>query len=186
MKSTSILTLIASGALLFPAAAFAARSPITADEVATALNLAGMRATGKQVVLPADLVATSSTPVLKVESMELWGDHQLKARISCVKSEECLPFFVTVRGSQTEAVVPVVADHSAAAILRETSDSISVVLHAGSRATLLLEGGHVHIQLPVVCMQNGTVGQTIRVSSPDHKQTYVAQITSANLVKGRL
>jgi flagella basal body P-ring formation protein FlgA len=57
---------------------------------------------------------------------------------------------------------------------------------AGSRATLLLEGDHVHIQVPVVCLQNGAVGQTIRVASPDHKQTYVAQVTGNNVLRGRL
>jgi hypothetical protein len=118
--------------------------------------------------------------------MEQWGDRGMKVRLSCAKPEECLPFFVAIRGSQAQAVPPDVADHSSAAILRVKSDSNSFVMHAGSRETLLLDGDHVHIQLVVVCLENGAVGQNIRVASLDHKQTYTVEVSGNKLLRGRL
>ena len=125
-------------------------------------------------MLLADVVATNSAPKLKVESMERWGDHRMKFRLDCVKSEECLPFFVAVRWSQAEATPPVFADHSSTAISLAKPGSNSFIMRAGSPAILLLDGDHIHIQLPVVCLENGALGQTIRVASPDHRQTYTA------------
>jgi len=185
-RSNFISALLASVALAFPAAAMTAQSPITAGQVAVALDSVGMNTTAEQVVVPDDVVAKTSAPALKVESMEFWGDRQLKVRLGCVNPGECLPFFVAVRGSKAQPVLAAVADRPPAANLPVKSDSTSFTLMAGSRATLLLEGDHVHIQVPVVCLQNGAVGQTIRVASPDHKQTYVAQVMGNNVLRGRL
>jgi hypothetical protein len=185
-RQSFISTLVLAGALTIPAPAMAAQNAITAGEVAAAMNSVGMNTTADKVILMSDAVATTSAPALKVESMEVWGDHQLKVRLSCVKSDQCLPFFVTVRGSQAQAVSPLIADHSSAAIIRAKSDSTSFVLRAGARATLLLEGGHVHIQIAVICLENGSFGQTIRVTSLDHKQTYIAEVGGNNVLRGRL
>jgi Chaperone for flagella basal body P-ring formation len=180
-----ISALILLLAMATPAAVMA-QSAITAGQVAAAMSSAGLNTSAKQIVLLTDVVATTSTPALKVESMEQWGDRGMKARLSCAQPEECLPFFVAIRGSQAQAVPPYVADHSSAAILRAKSDSNSFVVRAGSRETLMLDGGHVHIQLSVVCLENGAVGQTIRVASLDHKQTYTAEVSSNKLLRGRL
>jgi flagella basal body P-ring formation protein FlgA len=59
-------------------------------------------------------------------------------------------------------------------------------VRAGSPATLLLEGAHVHISLSVVCLESGAVGQTIRASSPDHRQVYKAQVVRDGVLEGRL
>lgn len=184
--SNYISTILVSVALTLPVASMLAESPISAGQIAAALNNVGMNTTAEQVAVPADVVAKTSTPALKVESMEIWGDHQLKVRLGCVQPGECLPFFVAVRGSQAQAVLPEVADRSSAANPRAKSDSTSFALLSGYRATLLIEGGHVHIQLPVICLQNGAIGQTIRVTSPDHKQTYIAEVAGKNLLRGRL
>jgi hypothetical protein len=181
-----ISTLILPLALAIPVAAMAAQNAITTEQVAAAMSSAGLNTSAKQVVLLTDVVASTNAPTLKVESMEHWGDRGMKVRLSCAKPEECLPFFVAIRGSQAQAAPPYVADHSSAAILRAKSDSNSFVVRAGSRETLLLEGGHVHIQLPVVCLENGSVGQTIRVTTLDRKQTYTAQVSGNSMLRGRL
>lgn len=181
-RHTFIPVLILSIALAVPAMVRAAQSPITADQVARTLSSVGMSVKQEQVILPTDIVATTNAPTLKVVSTELWGDHQLKIRMSCIKPEECLPFFVTVRESQPQTVPP----STSTAIFRVKSDSNSIVMHIGSRETLLLEGGHVHIQMSVVCLENGAVGQTIRVTSLNHKQTYLAEVSSNHVLRGKL
>ena len=51
---------------------------------------------------------------------------------------------------------------------------------------LLLEGNHVHIRLTVICLENGTKGQTIRVASKDRKLTYKAEVIEDSTVRGSL
>lgn len=176
-----ISALIVTVALGFPAAAASAQSAIATEQIAAALTSAGMNATPEQVVLLTNVVATTTAPALKVDSAELWSDHRMKVRLSCVKQEECLPFFVAVRGSQSQAVLPVLAGSTQA-----KPSSNSPAMRAGAHATLLLEGGHVHIQLPVVCLENGAIGQTIRVTSLDHKLTYMAQVDANRTLRGKL
>ena len=181
-----IFALIVAIALGLPAVAASAQNAIATEQIAAALSSAGMNATPDQVVLLSRVVATTSAPKLKVESAELWSDHRIKVRLSCVKQEECLPFFVAVRGGQSQAALPVIADSSSAAILQAKPDSNAPVMRVGRHATLLLEGGHIHIQLTVICLQNGAIGQTIRVASLDRKQTYVAQVDGNSTLRGRL
>jgi hypothetical protein len=181
-----ISNLILPLALAFPVPAMAAQAAITTEQVAAAMSSAGLNTSAKQVVLLTDIVASTNAPALKVESMEQWGDRGMKVRLSCAKPEECLPFFVAIRGSQAQTALPNFADHSSAAILRAKSDSNSFVVRAGSRETLLLEGAHIHIQLSVVCLENGSVGQSIRVASLDRKQTYTAQVGGDSILRGRL
>ena len=59
-------------------------------------------------------------------------------------------------------------------------------VHAGSHATLLIDGQRLHIKLPVICLENGVAGHSIRVTALDHKQTYVAEVVDATLLKGTL
>ena len=187
MKRYSYIpALFLSAAMALPAVAASARNTITAEQVAAAINGAGMKVSADQVVILADVMATDSSPKLKVESMERWGDHQMKFRLDCVKAGECLPFFVAVRWSQAEPVPSVFADHSSTAISLAKPDSNSFIVRAGSPAVLLLEGDHIHIQLPVVCLQNGAIGQTIRVASPDHRQTYMAAVGEDAVLRGKL
>lgn len=177
-----ISALIVAIALGFPAAMAAAQNAITPRQIAAALDSAGMSTTPEQVVLLTNVVATTSAPALKFESAELWSDHRIKVRLSCVRPEECLPFFVAVQGSQPQAVT---AD-TTAAIPPAQSPSSPPAMRAGGHATLLLEGDHIHIQLPVVCLESGAIGQTIRVTSLDHRLTYLAQVDGDRTLRGKL
>jgi flagella basal body P-ring formation protein FlgA len=60
------------------------------------------------------------------------------------------------------------------------------VVRAGSPAVLLIEGDHIHIQIQVVCLENGAPGQTIRASSKDHRQTYTAKVGEDAVLRGKL
>ena len=51
---------------------------------------------------------------------------------------------------------------------------------------LLLDSKHVHIQIPVVTMENGSIGQRIRVTEKGTRQTYTAVVVNGGLLQGRL
>ena len=71
MKRYSYIpALFLSAAIALPAVAASARNTITAEQVAAAINGAGMKVSADQVMLLADVMATDSSPKLKVESME--------------------------------------------------------------------------------------------------------------------
>jgi len=173
-------------AMALPAVAASGRVAITTEQVATAINAAGMKVSADQIELLTEVVATNSAPALKVESMERWGDHRMKLRLDCVKAQECLPFFVAVQWSQAKAIPSVSAEHSSSAFFAAKPDSNSFIVRAGSPAVLLLDGDHIHIRLPVVCLENGALGQTIRVASKDHRQTYTAEVGDNAVLRGKL
>jgi flagella basal body P-ring formation protein FlgA len=62
----------------------------------------------------------------------------------------------------------------------------SILLRAGARVLLVMDGERLHIEVPVICLENGEAGRTIRVSGLDHRQTYVATVVDAKLLKGTL
>jgi flagella basal body P-ring formation protein FlgA len=49
-----------------------------------------------------------------------------------------------------------------------------------------LTGEHIRIQLPVICLQNGRLGQTIRVTSKDRRQTFSAEVVGPVVLNRRL
>jgi hypothetical protein len=185
-QSKFIPALFLTAAIALPAVAASDRVSITPQQVAQAINGTGMNVSADQVVLLTDVLATNRAPGLKVVSMQRWGDRQIKFRLDCVKADECLPFFVAVRWSQAQPMPSVFAGTSSTAMNPAESGSNSFVVHTGSSAVLLLEGDHIHIQLPVVCLENGAIGQTIRVASPDRRQTYRVQVGNDAVLRGKL
>ncbi len=178
-----ISALALSAAMAWPASAASDHAAITAAQIATAITDAGMKTSPEQVTLLSDVVATTGSPSLKVQSMEPWGAHRLRVRLDCSIREECLPFFVAVRSEyQTASQTPsaFTPPGNARPALKDS------VLRAGSPATLLLEGGHVHIRLTVICLENGAAGQMIRVSSKDSKQTFKATVVDGAFLKAHL
>jgi hypothetical protein len=178
-----ISTIVLFAAMALPAAAATGHDSITKEQVATAMSGAGMRVSADQVTLLTDVVASTSTPALRVESMERWGTDRMRVRLDCAKREDCLPFYVAINWS--EGGVAALAAPSAA-LAHAKADTASYVVRAGASVVLMLDGDHVHIRIPVVCLENGAAGQTIRVSSKDHRLTYTAQVVDGNVLKGSL
>jgi hypothetical protein len=175
-------------ALGIPAKAASGRELITAGQIASAIGNAGLPVSASQITLLTDVVAKSNAPALRVLSVGAWEANSSRVRLACVISEECLPFVVTVRRGQIDrskgavlASNPQPSQHPSV----ETSKS-KVVVRSGSPAVLLLEGGHVHIQLAVICLENGIVGQTIRVAGRERDHTYLAEVCSDGLLRGTL
>jgi hypothetical protein len=182
---TLLLGFVLSAAVASAAALPQSHALITQAQIAAAISAAGLEVTADQVSLLADVVATSAAPSLIVESMQPWGDHRMKVRLTCTSSEQCLPFFVALH-LNAQASSHAVATSEPAAGTRAGIDAKNFVVHAGAPATLLLDGGHVHIRIAVVCLENGVPGQTIRVASKDHRQNYVAIVVDNAVLRASL
>jgi hypothetical protein len=171
-----------------PAKAASGREAITAAQIAVAIGDAGLQVSPSQITLLTDVVSTTRTPALRVLSVGYWQGNLSLVRVVCAVSEQCLPFVVAVRrhaGDPSEGAGIVSDPQPSQRLSVETSKS-KLVVHIGSSAVLLLEGGHVHIQLAVICLENGIVGQTIRVSGRERNHTYLAEVCSDGLLRGTL
>jgi len=182
-RMTLISAAMVLAAAALPAAAANTRAAISTAQVAAAISSAGIKIAADQVTLLADVAAVTPDPTLMVESMERWGDHRTKVRMSCANAE-CVPFYVTVQWEQAEPAAAAFGGRAATTAVPAKPAAGAVVLRAGVTATLLLESDHVHIRIPVVCLESGTSGQTIRVATPDRRQTFMAQVGDPALRKG--
>jgi len=172
-------------AVALPSFAASARYAISPDRIAGAMAAMGMQVSTAQLTMLSDAVAATADPQLRVQSMQRWPGDRVVVRMECATQRQCLPFFVSVRlgngassqlaMSNTEALTP-----------HNLRTAPTPAVHSGEPATLFIEGDHIHIRVAVVCLQNGTVGQTIRAEGPDHQQTYTAQVTGNGVLKGRL
>ena len=187
MRCRLILSSIVVACAAVTAADAAERYAISADTVAATISRVGVEVSPEQITFLADVVATKPTPVLKVRSVEKLGSERLAVRMECVNSDECLPFFVHIQGRQeSDAQIAAISNSGPSLWHAAQQGAGSVVVHSGSHVTLMLDGDHIHIRIPAICMQSGASGQMIRVTDTNRRLIYAAQVIDASAVKGRL
>lgn len=170
-----------------PAAACAEHYAISTSNIAQTISRAGVQVSPDQVMLPTGVVATTANPMLKVRSVEKLGNRQILARIECLNSDQCLPFFVDIQVGEGVNAKTVLNGTEFATLESSTrTESHPMVVRSGATVMLMLEGAHVHIRIPVVCLEGGASGQTIRVTDKSHRLIYSAQVIDASFVKGKL
>jgi hypothetical protein len=164
-------------AALLPFAEAAGGSVITAEQVATALNQRGMSVSADQLTLLSNAISNTANPDLKVKSIERLDGGREAVRLECARQQQCLPFVVTVRlDSGTQGISEAMSGIQPKAI----------AVHDGSKATLHLDGAHVHIVLTAICLENGSIGQTIRATSIDRHIVYMVRVADNGLLEGSL
>jgi hypothetical protein len=177
MRSATIFACAVFVVASLPFAEAAGRSAITAEQVAAALNQRGLPVSVDRLTLLSNAVANTANPELKVKTIERLDDRRAAVRLECASQQQCLPFVVTVRLDAGEEGIP-------AAIPVNQPKAIAV--HDGSKATLRLDGTHVHITFTVICLENGSVGQTIRATSIDRHKIYMVRVADQGLLEGSL
>jgi hypothetical protein len=185
MRNTPILwSIVIAGAVLPVMAATPRRYPISAGNVAATISASGMAVSPEQITFLTEVVATTSAPALKLRSVEKIGNERLSARMECIQSEECLPFFVGIRiGPDNEERTAAIGTGYS---LTGVTPRAAAVVRAGTTVNLLLDGEHIHIRIPVTCLESGAPGQTIRVEDKGHRVFYTAQVVDGSAVRGRL
>jgi hypothetical protein len=161
-----------------------------AEEVTAALATRGISMQTDQVEFLAPVKSRRPEPALEVERLQAANRASLLARIRCREAGECLPFYVVLHLSdkqQSQALLerlPATASPVQAA--RTPTPRPNWVVRAGQRATFVLEREDVRASAPVICLQNGQQGESIRVSSLDHKRIMVGEIVAPGLLHGAL
>jgi hypothetical protein len=178
------MTMIAGACQSAPAAT--EHYGISAALIAATISKSGVQVSEDQVTLLTQVVATTPAPILRIRSVEKLGNDRLLARLECEKGDECLPFFVSLQVGQGREAQAIAAARLLPADLLQRANVNSTALHAGSHVTLLLEGPHIHISIPAICLQGGAPGQTIRVSDMNRRLVYTAAVVDAFVVEGRL
>jgi Chaperone for flagella basal body P-ring formation len=191
MKKCLVRLWIAS--LLAGVPTFAVAPPqsvlLSSKDIAAVLSQNDFQVSGNQVELLTAVRSTRAEPPLEVTSVEPWRTGSAKVRLRCSQRAECLPFYVLVIWPSAEESETAISRWSSAgshAIAPPPPQHGPWLVHNGQPATLFIEREHLRVQLPVVCLENGSAGNTIRARSTDHKRIYVAEVVGEKLLKGRL
>jgi Chaperone for flagella basal body P-ring formation len=186
MHHRVIAAILLLGTLCVAETATAPAAPTPEARVLAALNSANIRAQHGKLQFLAPLNLNNATAAFKIIGVEKWQDASAMARVRCVNSADCIPFFVMLRWPSPEErdaalQAPVLVKEQVKG--RTTKD---VLVHAGEQASLVLENKKFRIVEPVTCLENGTQGQMIRVRSADKKKIRVVEVEQAGLLKGSL
>jgi hypothetical protein len=162
---------------------------IGTQQVVAALSASGIMVDLGQVELPSPVPSRSLNPALAVSTLMTMDAYHSKVKLRCQGPGECLPFYAMVTW-------PTEGDSASARERFSNSRPRSEAAHprvrepflvrVGDPATLVLEGRNVRIQLPVICLSNGSAGRSIRVTTADRKRIYRAEVVAAGVLKGGL
>lgn len=184
-----------------------ARSLLTTPQIVAAMQDRRVPTQGVQIRLAVPITSTVVHPTLEIQAIAPLNQHDVRMRVACRDRSECLPFFAIA--SYAEAIdltafgikpghqsAPPAQPSPATKIDAQTSapppsyqplnQAQPSLLRSGSPATLDFDGDRVHVRVAVICLQSGTTGDTIRVTTRDHKQIYLAEIVAPNALKGTL
>jgi hypothetical protein len=175
-----------------PASAGMRRYAISAEQVAGAVGRMGVQVTASQVSLLTDVGSSTPVPALQVRSVEKFEGGRFVVRMECASGDECVPFMASIQ--MREAGATQFADVAGRMSLLRSSYSNSepaarpreIVIRNGSPAVLQLDGEHIHIKIPVICLGSGSAGEKIRVTDKDHRRVYLAEVVESGLLRGKL
>ncbi len=155
------------------------RTPISREWITSALISSGVQIGPDQLEALSSVTATVAHPRLRVVSVEVLDGESDRARLQCERTDTCLPFYVVVHWGQPGDTP------GAASARRGTGWGLrpeDVMVRSGKAAVLVFEGEHVHMTLPVMCLQSGGRGQRVRVINKENKKVYLARVTGPGVV----
>lgn len=158
------------------------RFPLSMGQIADALASAGLVVNVSQVEFLSTVNAASEQARLQVVNTASRAGGNTVVKLRCLDNHECLPFYVMVHASTTMSSVP--PDSGKTPVIEDTS--FPRVVRGGDFATLILESADYRISVPVICLQNGARGQTIRVASRDHRRFFEGEVIGSGMLRGRL
>jgi hypothetical protein len=165
------------------------RVPVTSSMVVSALEEKHLPVDGVKVRLAAQVTAASAESSLEVHSIAATSVHSAQLKLVCTRIGDCLPFFAQVTWPDRFDVISLAAGvaktQQRETTLRSTrANAAGLDIPAGTDVVLLIEDDRVHVTLHVVALEGGSVGDTIHVATPDHKQRFVASVVNAGFLKG--
>ena len=163
----------------------AARIPLTNAMVVQALHVRGVEINAANVHLPMSLYAVGPSPTLTLAGVDRETNNQLRLRLRCVRSADCVAFGVTldVVGAEGDAVLALGAVSPSVLPGRGRMSHVAV-LHAGEHLALSIQQKHLSLKLSCVAIDTGLQGETIRVSTLDHRSIFHAVVTGPAAARG--
>jgi hypothetical protein len=158
------------------------RTAASVQRVAGAMASAGIAVNPNQIELLSGTNSTRESASVRVVSVSNGTGGIVKVKLRCQDNLDCLPFYVLVHGVD-EAKMGSAQVRALSGVVAGSPQSI---IRGGDRATLVLESPDSRMTLPVICLQSGVRGQRIRVTSPDHRQFYDAEVVATGILKGSL
>ncbi len=155
------------------------RTPISLEWITEALISSGVQIEPDQLEALSSVTATVPHPRLRVVSVEVLDGESDRARLQCERTDTCLPFYVIVHWGQPGDVPGAASAGRAKGRAPRPED---VMVRSGRAAVLVFEGEHVHMTLPVLCLQSGGRGQRVRVINKENKKVYLARVTGPGVV----
>lgn len=163
---------------------------IDAAQVARALAAHGAHVSAAEVLMPAKVVANAADPVLQVLQVSrntfTASPGRWWVKIGCKAAGACLPFYAVISDPMQQAQIAQIGATGVGLHRLATPRTSSVVIRTGNHATLVIDRERSRIELAVVALENGGIGDSIRVSSADHKQIYRAEVVSGTLLKASM
>lgn len=162
------------------------RERISARQVADAMSVAGIVVNAAQVEVLSGSVRAKENASLRVVSVRDKADGGIMVKLRCQNNQQCLPFYALVHGVDG-ATTGAVRGREAKQLASNPHEALpQTIIRGGDRATLILESADSRMRIPVVCLQNGAVGEKIHVASPDHRQFFDAEVVAVGMLKGKL
>ena len=170
------------------------RYPITQGDIAKALRVAGVSVEMSHVSLPVQMSATVAEPKLEIVTADPLGTNQVALKLRCYAASECLPFvaFAVVEDpkSAADSIRSKITSTTPARHLMDSRMTAAPAskssLKVGSRAVMEMRDGHMEIHLQVLAMDDGALGQQVRVCTLDRKKTFRATVTGEGTVTGEM
>jgi len=156
---------------------------VTEDDVVRCMMRGGYSVQVKQVSMPSTIPAKIERPDLELMKIEPASAAQSRVLLRCAVRSACIPFYAMVTGLASEKKVGGFVNESATSNNRTAEPPF---MKRGETATLELVSRQMLITLPVICLQNGRIGERIRVTSSDRKVSYVGEIVRKGLLRSSL
>ena len=164
------------------------RHLVTTEMIVSAMQQRQLPIEGVQIRISAPITSVSANPMLDVQTVSLTGTGSAQLRLACRSRNDCSPFYVAANwpeSTKQTTLTSAVANPAGKSVpAAETAALMDQSATPGKPAVLLIEDEKVHIRLRVVYLQSGSVGETVRVATPDRKQSFKAQMVSPTLLKG--
>lgn len=156
------------------------RAAVSREQIANALQSAGFDTTATQLQLLSTVTSMAGAR-LRVAKVKTESAGTALAELNC-EERRCLPFYVLVHDTdftKDEAI-------AALRVTRGCPAKEHPLLPRGKPVTLLIENANLRIVLPAISLEGGMQGQIIKVTSPDRKRVYRAEVVNNTTVRSTL
>lgn len=118
---------------------------------------------------------------ITVSGVQILTRDSARLRLRCRDAGECLPFYAVVSWPSEEQMRSGIHAFTSAQP-QAVAAKPAVMMRAGKDAILIVRGAHSEMRIPVISLQNGVMGNLIRVTSHDHKQIYRAEVVNEGVL----